>query len=394
MTNRNRWTSLLLSLALAAALLLTGCAQTSSVPAAKVADYEITVDNLNNMFLSNVDYATYYGYDISTPEGLSEFRELLLDSLISTEAGYYQAVQAGITLTDEEKAQAKEAAEQDYDDLFQSYMDAAEQNGATDVEATANSYLADTLAASGSSVKKLKEDFTRSQEQQLLIEKHRVALLEDVAPTAEELDEMYIEELTAQTMLFEEDPSSYFTYDTYYYYGYTCFPLYVPEGFFYVRHILVEDEALANELVQRIADGEDFAALMEEYNTDPGMDSYPEGYLVGEGASFVTEFLEAALALKEEGEVTGPVQTTYGYHIIQRMGNAASGPIDQSEIADQFTSYATSLYQDSYYSQLVEEWIHGDYVTRYPENYQSLGEEYLAAETETAEEAAPAEDAQ
>lgn len=396
MTYRNRWTSLVLCLVLAAALLLTGCSQADNTPVAKVGDTEITAQTMTNMFMSNMDYASYYyGMDVTTKEGLEEFQDLILDTLISTEASYYEAQKAGLTLTDEEKAQAQEAAEQDYESFFQSYMDAAQQSGSPDVEATANKYLADALAASGMSVKKLKENFAHSQEQQLLIAKHREALLEEVVPTSEEIGELYLTELTNQTNLFEEDPSAYFVYEDSYYYGYTCFPLYIPEGFFYVRHILVEDEALANELMQRIADGEDFAALMEEYNTDPGMEANPDGYLMGEGAPFVTEFLEAGLTLKDEGEVTGPVKTSYGYHIIQRMGDAPSGPIDQTEILDQFTAYATQMQQDTYYSELVEAWIHGDYVTRYPENYRSIGAEYLVPEDAApAQDAAPAEDAQ
>lgn len=81
-------------------------------------------------------------------------------------------------------------------------------------------------------------------------------------------------------------------------------------------HILVEDEALANDLYQKLQDGADFADLAKENSVDPG--SKDEG---GELGSFgkgdmVKEFEDAAFAL-QEGEISKPVKTQYGYHIIK-----------------------------------------------------------------------------
>ncbi|CAM3511421.1 peptidylprolyl isomerase [Marinicrinis lubricantis] len=80
-------------------------------------------------------------------------------------------------------------------------------------------------------------------------------------------------------------------------------------------HILVEDEQQANDLLKQINEGADFAKLAEEYSTDG---SAPRGgnldYFSRE--DMVQEFSDAAFQLKK-GEVSGVVQTDYGYHIIK-----------------------------------------------------------------------------
>ncbi|WP_088102686.1 peptidylprolyl isomerase [Halalkalibacter urbisdiaboli] len=81
-------------------------------------------------------------------------------------------------------------------------------------------------------------------------------------------------------------------------------------------HILVEDEETANEVAEKINAGEDFATLAEEYSKDPGsaMSGGSLGFF-GKGR-MVAEFEEAAFAL-EIGEVSEPVKSEHGYHIIK-----------------------------------------------------------------------------
>ncbi|MGM9619441.1 MAG: peptidylprolyl isomerase [Oscillospiraceae bacterium] len=59
-----------------------------------------------------------------------------------------------------------------------------------------------------------------------------------------------------------------------------------------------------------------FAQLADEYSEDPGRSYYPDGYVYGPG-EMVPEFEEAAAAL-EEGEISGIVESDYGYHILLR----------------------------------------------------------------------------
>ncbi len=74
---------------------------------------------------------------------------------------------------------------------------------------------------------------------------------------------------------------------------------------------------LANELVARLADGEDFDTLMYEYTEDPGIESSPDGYTFRPG-EMVEEF-ENAVSGCNIGATTGVVESSYGYHIIQRL---------------------------------------------------------------------------
>lgn len=82
------------------------------------------------------------------------------------------------------------------------------------------------------------------------------------------------------------------------------------------RHILVADEATANEIIEKLNAGEDFAELAKEFSTDPG--SGQQGgdlgwFTVG---TMVPEFNDAAYALKVD-EISKPVQTQHGFHVIQ-----------------------------------------------------------------------------
>jgi foldase protein PrsA len=81
-------------------------------------------------------------------------------------------------------------------------------------------------------------------------------------------------------------------------------------------HILVADEATANEIKQKLADGADFAELAKEYSTDEG--TKENGGELGFFAkgTMVTEFDDVAFTLPVN-EISDPVKTDYGYHIIK-----------------------------------------------------------------------------
>lgn len=75
-------------------------------------------------------------------------------------------------------------------------------------------------------------------------------------------------------------------------------------------------KSLAEELLARAKNGEDFDALMKEYSEDPGLETSPDGYVFGRG-EMVPEF-ENATVSAGIGEIAF-CESDFGYHIIMRM---------------------------------------------------------------------------
>jgi peptidyl-prolyl cis-trans isomerase C len=89
-----------------------------------------------------------------------------------------------------------------------------------------------------------------------------------------------------------------------------------PEDEFAARHILVESEEKAKELRAKIAGGADFAEVAKENSTDTG--SKEQGGLLGYfvKGQMVPEF-EGAVVKMQKGEVSEPVKTNFGWHLIK-----------------------------------------------------------------------------
>jgi foldase protein PrsA len=100
------------------------------------------------------------------------------------------------------------------------------------------------------------------------------------------------------------------------------------------RHILVESEELVNEIAAMLADGDDFAALaavhsLDQSNKDSGgnLGFFSRGMMV-------EEFEEVAFAL-EVGEISDPVQTSFGYHLIEVLDRKEADEADFDTVSEQ-----------------------------------------------------------
>lgn len=85
----------------------------------------------------------------------------------------------------------------------------------------------------------------------------------------------------------------------------------------------------ADEIYQRVKGGEDFKTLAQEYSDD-NSSAKNGGQLPWFGTGrMVQAFEDAAFELQENGQVTEPVQTNFGWHIIQRDDYRGIGTFDE-----------------------------------------------------------------
>lgn len=110
-----------------------------------------------------------------------------------------------------------------------------------------------------------------------------------------------------------------------------------PEQEFNASHILVETEEEAQTLVEDLEGGADFAELAMAKSTGP---TGPNGGLLGwfSTGMMVPEF-EAAVLDLEPGQISGPVQTQFGWHVVklneQRIKNAPPLEEVRNELAQE-----------------------------------------------------------
>ena len=115
-----------------------------------------------------------------------------------------------------------------------------------------------------------------------------------------------------------------------------------PSTEYNASHILVETEEEAQALIGQIDEGANFAELAREHSTGP---SGPDGGSLGWFGSgmMVPEFEEAVMAL-ESGEVSPPVQTQFGWHVVRlnetRMAEAPPLEEVRGEIAEELRQQA------------------------------------------------------
>ncbi|AGE76773.1 TPA: peptidylprolyl isomerase PrsA [Bacillus thuringiensis] len=95
-------------------------------------------------------------------------------------------------------------------------------------------------------------------------------------------------------------------------------------------HILVKDEETAKKVKDELAQGKSFEELAKQYSEDTG--SKEKGGDLGffGPGKMVKEFEEAAQKLKK-GEVSEPVKTQFGYHIIKVTDNHADATFDKAK---------------------------------------------------------------
>jgi foldase protein PrsA len=123
-------------------------------------------------------------------------------------------------------------------------------------------------------------------------------------------------------------------------------------------HILVEDDATAKLVLEKVKAGEDFAELAAEYSKDPG--SAANGGSLGyfQRGAMVPEFEAVAFALGV-GEVSDIVESQFGFHIIkiediQTVKDIEEGGANEEEITYYKDLIVNNLSEDAYNAKLDE----------------------------------------
>lgn len=121
-------------------------------------------------------------------------------------------------------------------------------------------------------------------------------------------------------------------------------------------------QPVVDEVLAKLAAGEDFDALMEEYGQDTGMQSSPakeNGYPVcAESTNWVQEFTDAAMALAQVGDTSAEgLRTSYGIHILKYVSDSVEGEVGLDAVRDTLEADLLSEKQDETYSATLDQWI-------------------------------------
>jgi foldase protein PrsA len=121
-----------------------------------------------------------------------------------------------------------------------------------------------------------------------------------------------------------------------------------------VRHILVTKKPLAESLYAQLKGGANFAALAKKYSKDPGSAANGGKLTISKGQT-VPQFDKTAFKLKK-GELSPPIHTQYGYHIIQAL--SAIKPAQTTPLSKVAPSIKQQLEQQEK-NDLMTKWVDG-----------------------------------
>lgn len=356
--------------------IFAGCSANNPNPTVlKVGDINVGLNRYYTVFTNYSQmYAMYGLYDASNTESWKSMQENVFDALIAGFLPVDQAIKAGVTLTAEEEAAVQEEIDAEIENTLSGYT---VDESITDKDAIRKEQLKlfkKSLKGSGwtpnSYFKYVEEGIRYDAIANKYLESIYAA---EVNVTAEDAKAYFEEKLAEQTAAYAEDPAKYYTDYMSYLNSGGLVPLTIPEGYRYVKHILVafpeegeeKDVDSILEIVQGyIDDGEDFDSLIAIYNDDPGMTQEPymsNGYLVSEAIidSYYEGFGEAAMALENVGDISAPIETEAGYHFIQYASDlpASSAAYEdvEADILAELEEEARKAVLDSYLTKWEEE---------------------------------------
>lgn len=118
-------------------------------------------------------------------------------------------------------------------------------------------------------------------------------------------------------------------------------------------HILVAEEDKANEIYEKVKNGNDFASLAKEFSTCPSKEKGGELGTFTRG-QMVKEF-EDAVFNNEVGAITEPVKTQFGYHIIKINDKNEGRDLAFDEVKDKIAAQVRRQKEQALYNEKITE---------------------------------------
>ena len=366
----------------------------------KLGDREITKGEVQEQTQTQLEYMynlyTMYGYpyDATDPANIAEARQSVIASLKEDLTLTAKAHELGLDrLTEAEQAEVTAAARERYDSDLSYVKEYLIPDAASMDEEALTKAAEDKLAEMGYTFEDYMENATRDR----VREKLREYILRDAEVTEEDAQAEYERRVAADRETYEGNPGAWtdaaLSSKTLYY---------TPAGVRRVKQILVkfdeadsaavsaarqqgDSEALAAAQAKGYAnidektdailalldeEGADWQALMEQYNDDPGMRTYTEGYPVAAGMTrFDPAFLEAAMALEKIGDHSGKAAGIYGYYIIRYDSDEPEGPVPYEGVRESILTELASK-QEELYNATVQAWIQEAGIEEHPEAFE------------------------
>lgn len=140
-----------------------------------------------------------------------------------------------------------------------------------------------------------------------------------------------------------------------------------------LAHILVATEDEAKNIKSQLDKGAKFEDLAKKYGTDGTKDKGGDlGFIEYETKDYDADFMKAAKALKE-GEISGPVKTQFGYHIIRATELRTEPKVTElSAVKDDIKDFLTTKEKNDIYTKKLEEWKKELKVKTYTEKLDEL----------------------
>ena len=305
---------------------ITGCKMIEKTPEAiqktvlaKVGDEKITMADVDSELQADIDYLIEtYGEDYenniddSLKEQLKTVRTQVLEQLVDDKVLITKGTELGYMPSDDELATAIEEEKAKFVEAYggeDGLKEALEYYGMSD------------------------EKFNSFVENMVKTEKVNEAMIKDITVSDEEVEQYYNDNIDEYTVKAGAN----------------------------AKHILFETEEEAQDAKNKIDSGETtFEDLYSQYTSNASSGTKPLsedlGYVENDQEGYDTDFLAGFKTLKE-GEVSAPVKSSFGYHIIKVEGVQTEEKVTSlDDVKDTIKSTLLSEKQEETYNSTLEEW--------------------------------------